>query len=90
MDWLLPVSLSIISAGIALSIYEEWGDRGLTDTSYNTLIAWVLGLCGVAAWGIIDSNSMVFLVAIVPALLFLYWIALKVADRSRGRRKGHR
>ena len=87
INWLLPVSLFIVSAGIALSVYEEWERAGLTDTSLTSLACWFIGLCGIAGWGIFERDSWVFIVAIVPAALFLYWIVLKMRDGSRRRRR---
>lgn len=87
MDWLLPVSLLIISAGITLSVYEEWERAGLTDTSMTTLALWASGLCGIATWGVLERASWVFLVAVAPAGLFVYWMILKGHDRGRRKRR---
>lgn len=86
MEWLLPVSLVCITGGIILSVYEEWDRAGLTDTSLTSLACWVLGLCGVAGWGVLERDSWVFLVAVAPTGLFVYWMILKGRDRSRTRR----
>jgi len=86
MDWLLPIALSLISAGIIVSVLEEWQKWGLTDTSFTSLWCWVLGLCGVAVWGIVGRDLWVFGLTALPAGLFLYWIALKAKDRRKRRR----
>lgn len=86
LDALLPLSLLVITAGIVLSVYEEWADRGLTDTSYTSLSCWVVGLIGIAAWGVVEHDSWVFLATMAPAALFMYWILLKAQGRSRRRK----
>jgi hypothetical protein len=86
VDWLLPLSLLMISGGITLSVYEEWAKSGLTDTSKASLACWIVGLCGVAVWGLFERDSWVFLVAIAPAALFSYWMFLKIQDASRHKR----
>ena len=86
MAWLLPLSLLLVSVGIALSVYEEWERAGLTDTSFSSLLCWVGGLCGVAVWGLVEQDSWVFIATIAPAALFTYWIALKTQDKTRRRR----
>jgi hypothetical protein len=88
LDALLPLSLCLITAGIVLSVHEEWAERGLTDTSYTSLWCWVAGLLGITAWGLFEHDSLLALVTLVPAGLFGYWIWLK--SRGRSRRKTHR
>lgn len=86
-DWLLPVSLCLVSAGIIVSVLEEWKRYGLTDTSALSLACWIAGLCGIAAWGVYEQQNLVFLTAALPAGVFLYWLALKIRDCRRRRRK---
>ena len=88
LDALLPLSLLLITAGIVLSVHEEWADRGLTDTSYTSLWCWVAGLLGITGWGLLEHDSLVAMITLLPAGLFGYWIWLK--HQGTRRRKTHR
>lgn len=87
MEWLLPVSLCLVSAGIIVSVMEEWKRYGLTDTSFLSLTCWIVGLCGMAGWGLYHQQNLMFLAAAIPIGIFTYWFILKNADRNRRRRK---
>ncbi|HXF91173.1 MAG TPA: hypothetical protein VNK46_00315 [Nitrospiraceae bacterium] len=43
MEWLMPFALLALLAGSALQIAEEWRSRGLTDTSYVSLLCTAAG-----------------------------------------------
>ncbi len=83
MAWLLPLSLACVIFGIILSVLEEWRKSGLTDTSFTTLIAWTIGLIGLAFYGLLEHAQLASLIAFLPAMLFVYWILLKLKDRRR-------
>lgn len=86
-DLILPVSIALITAGIIISVLEEWKRWGLTDTSYTSLWCWVGGLVGIGYWGLMEEANLAFAVVVVPIGVFLYWIALKLRDGRRVRRR---
>lgn len=81
MEWLLVLSLVLIIGGNVLSVVEEWSKRGLTDTSYATLLLWVVGLLGLTCWGAVAAHDpLIALTAFFPSVLFFYWIVLKLVS----------
>jgi hypothetical protein len=87
LDWLLPVSLAVLSAGIIVSVYEEWAKSGLDDTSFLSLALWIMGLAGVMAWGIVDRDTWSSAVVGVPLVIFAYWFVKKWHDRHVVKRR---
>jgi glucose uptake protein GlcU len=85
LTWLFPLSLGFVVVGIIVSVLEEWKKSGLTDTSFVTLLCWVIGLSGIGYWGFVVQQQQVAIVAFLPVALFLYWIALKLRDRRTHR-----
>ena len=82
LDWLLPVSLAVLSAGIIVSVYEEWAKSGLDDTSFLSLALWITGLAGLLAWGVVDRETWASAVVGVPLVIFAYWTWKKWHDRQ--------
>lgn len=85
LDWVLPMSLFFVTGGIIISVLEEWRKSGLTDTSYLTLVCWVVGLSGIGYWGWVDQQQWTAGAAVLPVPVFLYWIGLKLRDRRTHR-----
>lgn len=79
-EWLLPVSLAVLSAGIILSVYEEWAKSGLDDTSFASLALWMVGLSGLLAWGLLAHQLYASLVILAPLSVFGYWFVKKWHD----------
>lgn len=81
--WLLPAGLILYALGAFLQIAEEWRQRGLTDTSYRSLICLVAGPTLVAIWALSLQHWAIAAITYIPGLLAAVLLGLKVRDLLR-------
>lgn len=80
-EWLLAIAVALITAGIILSVAEEWVKVGLNDTSVASLCLWISGLSGIILWSLMVIDYWVLAVLQAPALIVMvYWLGLKWRD----------
>mgnify|MGYP001601445993 CR=1 FL=1 len=86
MEWLLPTGLVLYAAGAIWGIAEEWRDRGLTDTSFPSLLLLSVGPALIALWAWSAGRPATALTVLLPTGAFLVMILCKARDRLRMRR----
>ena len=75
----------LFRAGSLMQIAEEWKDRGLTDTSYGSLLLMAGGSTLIAISAAITQHWFIAVLSFVP----IEWtmIYLKLKDHLRSRRR---
>src|SRR5262245_37998311 len=88
----LPLEVSLLSLGLLvlflfgfLQIYDEWGTRGPTDTSYRALACLVVGSAMVASrsWASHHYGAAVVSTAMLADGVYLLWLKARDFIRSR-------
>ena len=83
---LLTIGLMLYGAGSFLQIWEEWQERGLTDTSFKSLGLLILGPACIA-WATRELHSATLAVAAgLPGLLAAWLYIWKLRDWLRSKR----
>lgn len=80
MDWLLPTGLFIYGLGAFIQIWEEWGARGLTDTSFKSLFLLCLGPALIAFYAFKLDNPAISIVTVLPAITAAIMFLAKLVD----------
>ncbi|MDE2442490.1 MAG: hypothetical protein KGP14_15855 [Betaproteobacteria bacterium] len=83
---MIALILLLVHGAFIVSVYEEWRDRGLTDTSYRVLammlLASILGiwLLETETWSFDVLSVSTALVSAAAAVVYVYWLLLKLSD----------
>lgn len=78
-SYLLPLGMILYGLGAFLQIAEEWKERGLTDTSFKSLLCLTLGP-GLVAYHAIQTHGLSLAIAsAAPAALAAVLLYLKLS-----------
>lgn len=77
---IITVGFFLFAGASLLSVLEEWPKQGLTDTSYLTLVLWVLGGVVVSIGAIILLMIGLACVGSLAAAIAGYGIQMKLYD----------
>lgn len=87
LPWLVPVGVALLTLGILKSVQEEWPRQGIGDTSFASLFLWLSGTVGCALWAVQAEQWLLVVLAVLPALVYLYWIIHKLHMHRRARNR---
>lgn len=83
---MIALILFLLHGSFILSVYEEWRDRGLTDTSYRVLammlLASFLGIFALetVSWSFDLVTITTGAISGVAGIVYVYWLLLKLSD----------